>query len=115
MLINELEGNAPQKVIADVCLTCEEEFVLENEEGNVVHRGDSEGPKVRAFPRRLAVCGAWIHVMSVGRGRHWRDVFSFIHKGTLLRLSLDGSTIALVSRLPSSVLFPTKEWEAFFR
>lgn len=47
VLINELEGNAPQKVIADVRLTCEEEFVLEDESGNVVHRNDYEGPVVR--------------------------------------------------------------------
>lgn len=47
VLINELEGNAPQKVIADVRLTCEEEFVLEDGSGNVVHRNDSKGPVVR--------------------------------------------------------------------
>lgn len=45
-VINELEGRAPQKVIADVKLTCDEEFVLEDETGAVVHRAESDGPKV---------------------------------------------------------------------
>lgn len=45
-MINELEGRAPQRVIADVELTCEEEFVLEDGEGRVVHSSESSGPKV---------------------------------------------------------------------
>lgn len=44
-VINELEGRAPQKVIADVCLTCDEEFSLEDETGQVV-LSTSEGPQV---------------------------------------------------------------------
>lgn len=47
MVINELEGRAPQRVIADVELTCEEEFVVEDGEGNVVHKLESQGPKAR--------------------------------------------------------------------
>lgn len=45
--MNELEGRAPRRVIADVELTCEEEFLLQDAEGNVVHRLESRGPKVR--------------------------------------------------------------------
>lgn len=45
-VINEMEGRAPQKIIADVMLTCEEDFVLEDVTGTVVHRDSSEGPKV---------------------------------------------------------------------
>ncbi|CAM9965447.1 unnamed protein product [Ectocarpus sp. 12 AP-2014] len=44
--MNELEGRAPQRVIADVELTCEEEFMVEDGEGNVVHKLESQGPKV---------------------------------------------------------------------
>lgn len=47
VVMNELEGRAPRRVIADVELTCEEDFVLEDAEGNVVHRLESKGPKVR--------------------------------------------------------------------
>ncbi|CAM9763988.1 unnamed protein product [Ectocarpus sp. 8 AP-2014] len=47
VVINELEGRAPQRVIADVELTCEEEFVVEDGEGNVVHKLESQGPKAR--------------------------------------------------------------------
>lgn len=36
-MIDELEGRAPQRVIADVKLTCQEEFVLEDGEGRIVH------------------------------------------------------------------------------
>ncbi|CAM9181402.1 unnamed protein product, partial [Hapterophycus canaliculatus] len=46
VVMNELEGKAPRRVIADVELTCEEEFVLEDAEGKVVHRIESEGSKV---------------------------------------------------------------------
>lgn len=53
-MINELEGRAPQRVIADVELTCEEEFVLENEAGEVLHRPEARGPKVGG-----AAGGAW--------------------------------------------------------
>ncbi|CAM9320309.1 unnamed protein product [Ascophyllum nodosum] len=46
-VINELEGRAPQRVIADVKLTCKEEFLLEDEGGEVVHReATEEGPKI---------------------------------------------------------------------
>lgn len=45
-MINELEGRAPQKVIADVRLICEEKFVLEDESGKVVHGPESAGQKV---------------------------------------------------------------------
>ena len=45
-MINELEGRAPKRVIAEVELTCEEEFVLENEAGEVLHRAEARGPKV---------------------------------------------------------------------
>lgn len=45
-VINEMEGRAPQKIIADVMLTCEEDFVLEDATGKVVHRDSSGGPKV---------------------------------------------------------------------
>eukprot|EP00904_Undaria_pinnatifida_P012029 jgi/Undpi1/7957/HiC_scaffold_24.g10429.m1 len=44
-VINELEGRAPKRVIAEVELTCEEEFVLENEAGEVLHRAEARGPK----------------------------------------------------------------------
>ncbi|CAM9131756.1 unnamed protein product [Ectocarpus fasciculatus] len=47
VVINELEGRAPQRVIADVELTCEEEFVVEDGAGNVVHKLESQGPKAR--------------------------------------------------------------------
>ncbi|CAM9835665.1 unnamed protein product [Scytosiphon promiscuus] len=46
VVMNELEGRAPRRVIADVELKCEEDFVLEDAEGNVVHRLESQGPKV---------------------------------------------------------------------
>lgn len=46
-MIDELEGRAPQRVIADVELTCQEEFVLENGEGRVVHKPESCLQKVR--------------------------------------------------------------------
>ena len=48
VVINELEGRAPQRVIADVELTCEEEFMLEDGEGRVVHRPGPGGLKVRS-------------------------------------------------------------------
>ncbi|CAN0501671.1 unnamed protein product, partial [Ectocarpus sp. 12 AP-2014] len=47
VVMNELEGRAPQRVIADVELTCEEEFMVEDGEGNVVHKLESQGPKAR--------------------------------------------------------------------
>ena len=51
-MINELEGRAPQRVIADVKLTCKEEFLLEDEGGEVVHReATEEGPKVNIYIR----------------------------------------------------------------
>lgn len=52
-VINELEGRAPQKIIADVCLTCEEEFSLEDENGKVVHTTASQEPKVKFDPDSL--------------------------------------------------------------
>lgn len=48
MVIDELEGRAPQRVIADVELTCEEEFMLEDGEGRVMHNPDACLRKVRS-------------------------------------------------------------------
>lgn len=44
-MIDELEGRAPQRVIADVELTCQEEFALEDGEGRVVHKPEPCGRK----------------------------------------------------------------------
>ena len=51
VVIDELEGRAPQRVIADVELTCREDFVLEDGQGRVVHKPESCPRKVRLFLR----------------------------------------------------------------
>eukprot|EP00903_Cladosiphon_okamuranus_P012091 g11350.t1 len=46
VVIDELEGRAPRRVIADVELTCQEEFLLEDGEGRVVYMPESCPRKV---------------------------------------------------------------------
>lgn len=82
VVIDELEGRAPQRVIADVELTCHEEFVLEDGEGRVVHKTeDSSLRKVRVFFPRVVLLLKFSPCVQLFLGLHVRIGFFGTWKG----------------------------------